>query len=354
MGLSVVLESSIMQKGLPATAGSKMLENFIAPVDATVVTRLEAAGVKISGRVDTSEFGAAGLFEDAAGGTATQGDGSLVFFAKTAQENRPLVLLCNDYTGGVSRAAVDAGLYYIQPSYGTVSRYGLIPSVGSMDQIGIVCENPEDGFEILEIISGYDAKDGVMLPNSSKTYEPQEVSSSFEIDIADMKSDYSGVYKQVMQILCSAELSNNISRYDGIKFGYRAKEYKDLNELYTKSRTEAFGEDVKLAAVTGAMVLYGDNYERYYNKAMCIRRLIKESLEFGEYDVIVSKCPILSRLCGLPSLSVPGGRVYTADALREDVLKAVSKSVINGNTSLTDDKELGGKIKAIRNQKSGE
>jgi len=318
MKYKIILESSIMQKGLPATAGSEMLENFIAPVDATVVERLLAAGVEIAGRADTSEFGVSWLF-----------DGDLENPLTEAVKGAADAALCNDYSGAISSTATQAGLYYFHPSYGTVSRYGLIPSVCSMDQIGVLCKEPEVGFKVLDIISGYDSKDGVMFPYEPDKNKAQELSPFFEVDVADIPSDFSGVYKQVMQILCSAELSNNINRYDGIKFGHRAKEYNGLNELYLKSRTEAFGEDVKLAAIIGAAVLYGDNYERYYDKAMRIRRQIKESLDFDKYDVIISKSPLLSRLCGLPATSTPG-YTYTADTGREDILRAVSKSVKGG------------------------
>jgi len=340
---SVFLESSIMQKGLPATAGSKMLEDFIAPVDAAVVEKLVGAGVEIVERVDIGEFGLSGLFEDGDVSFCEELTDAVSRFAKSDAD----AFLCNDFTGIISRAAVSEGLYYIHPTYGTVSRYGLISSVCSMDQIGVVCKEPEAGFDVLKIISGYDSRDGIMVSDRADGKKAEEPSPCFEVDVNQVSNDYSGIYRQVMQILCAGEFSNNINRYDGIKFGYRARGYKDLNELYARSRTEAFGEDVKLAAVVGAMVLYGDNYERYYNKAMCIRRLIKESPKFDMYDVIVGKCPFLSRLCGLPSLSVPGGHVYIADAGREDILKAVSKAVIGGNVSVGND-ELSGKIKALK------
>jgi len=340
MGLSVILESSIMQKGLPATAGSKMLENFIAPVDATVVERLTVAGVEIVGRVDTSEFGVTGLFDEA----LTDSVNGAFLDISTGKTD---AILSNDYTGIISRKAADTGLYYIHPTYGTVSRYGLIPSVCSIDQIGIVCKNADVGFRVLEIISGYDSRDGVMTNENKSVQTPVSLSSNFEVDINPVTYDYSSIYPQIMQILCSAELGNNISRYDGIKFGYRAKDYKGLDELYTKSRTEAFGEDVKLAALVGAMVLSQENYARYYDKAMRIRRLIKDSLEFDKYDVIVTKCPLLSRLCGLPALSTPE-HVYIAYAGREDILEAVSKAVRSGNIPIEDDSEFSGKLKAIK------
>jgi len=325
MGLTAILESSIMQRGLPATAGSRMLEGFVAPVDATVVERLAASGVDIVGRADTSEFGVSGLLE-----LTCQGDGSPDI---TGAVNRLLgdiskgkadVALCNDYTGAISCAAATAGLFYVHPTYSTVSRYGLIQSVASIDQIGVICKSAEVGFQVLKIISGYDSKDGVMpsdrVTNPDGVIVPNEAKVKRAEDLSPC-SCFSSVYQQVMQILCCAELSNNISRYDGIKFGYRAKDYKGLDELYTKSRTEAFGEDIKLAALLGAMVLSLDNYERYYDKAMRIRRLIKESLEFDKYDLIVTQCPLLSRLCGLPALTSPE-HVFIANAGREDVLEA--------------------------------
>jgi Asp-tRNA(Asn)/Glu-tRNA(Gln) amidotransferase A subunit family amidase len=401
MKYTAILENSIMQKGLPATANSRLLANFISPIDATVALRLEAAGVTIVGRAETSEFGASGLFSFApryeasssilndgailtgkTGDNPCNGDGSLSYVADVGleaasemaspietdparehnikslqkghsargsfqaekssrlphctetQQNRPLVfdfagtqenrppvsdfVFCNDYTGAISLDAALRGQYYIHPTYGTVSRYGLIPSVSSMDQIGIVCKTPEDGFKALKIIKGYDPKDGVMLPEPPRSADSPKLSPTLSFN----PTAYSDVYTQIMQILCCAELSNNISRYDGIKFGYRAKEYNNLHELYTKSRTEAFGADVKLAAILGAMVLSHENYMQYYDKAMRIRRLIKESLEFDKYDVIVTKCPLISRLCGLPSLTTPE-HTYIANAGCDELLEEI-------------------------------
>jgi len=328
MSFNAILDSSIMQKGLPATAGSKMLEGFMAPVDSTVVERLVAAGVSIVGRFDTSEFGVSGLF------CAEHGASGDTFLFHTQLESIASgevdFALCNDYTGAVSRVAADAGLYYTHPTYGSVSRYGLIPVVSSMDQIGIVCKTPEVGFEVLRIIAEYDSKDGVMVNDKLQMINDKK------IRINNKALKYSNIYKQVMQILCCAELGNNISRYDGIKFGYRAAEYHGLQELYTKSRTEAFGEDVKLAAILGAMVLSQENYVKYYDKAMRLRRMIRDSLDFSEYDVITNdgsqkaegdslSLLMLSRLCGLPSLSAPDGNVYVASAGREDRLEVIGR-----------------------------
>ena len=393
MGYKVVLESTIMQKGKPATAGSKMLENFISPIDATVVTRLESAGADIICRAEIDEFGLRGLLgrtrcqEDitqetvkdqatdtaldttlteavsdsgatlatAKGATATlatansttatlattKGAYNLLNAICDVAEGKVDFVLCNDYNGAVSSVAVAQGVCYIHPPYGTVSRYGLIPSVTSMDQIGIVCKTPEEGLKALGLIKGYDPKDGTMSPNDASAVKPNDAAAvkpndaaavnsqdtsiaakpqelSKEIKITEIEPEYSEVFTQIMQILCCAELSNNISRYDGIKYGHRAKDYNGLDELYKKSRTEAFGSEAKLAAILGAMVLSQENYTRYYDKAMRLRRLIRDSLEFEKYDVIKTKSPELSRLCGLPALTTPEG-TYIANAGREAV-----------------------------------
>jgi len=311
MGLKVFLESSIMQKGKAATAGSKMLAGFIAPVDATVVELLEAAGVEIAGRIEIGEFGVEGLFGE---------------IELTEAVNGADVVLCNDYTGAISCAAAAAGLYYVHPTYGTVSRYGLIQSVSSMDQIGILCKNPKDGFKVLEIMQGYDEKDGVMQVGHTPGHTPFGLRKSPKIPFGLRKSpkipDPLTTFT-TMQILCCGEIANNISKYDGVKYGYRAEGYEGLQELYAKSRTEAFGEDVKLAAILGAMVLSQENYVRYYDKAMRVRRMIGDSLEFDECDIMKTQSPVISRLCGLPSLTTPGA-IYIAKPGCEGALVSAS------------------------------
>jgi len=383
-----------MHKGRPVTAGSKIIENFIAPFDATVVAKLEAAGVTILGKTNMGEFGAAGLFEIPgvvnSGRTAGNGQGidnQAALLHDSGFESGAVAAvadgiarfaLCNDYSGAISRQAAANGVCYIRPTYGTVSRYGLIPAAQSMDQIGIVCGKLSDGFQALETISGHDPKDGAMYrgeaaqlrglqskscsnnselpaqragldyPNSELTIAVpsnieesdsgaaviKELTKNFKTVEIELK--YCELYTPVMQILCCAEFSNNISRYDGIKFGYRADGYGDLHELYTKTRTEAFGFDVKLAALIGAMVLTQENYARYYDKAMRIRRLIKDSLKFDKYDVFtlpacdlaLETLPILS---GLPAVTIPyggGGVTFIANRFREDMLMRLAMEII--------------------------
>ena len=281
----VFIDDSIMQKSSLATAGSRMLENFTAPFDATVITRLKEKNDSLkTERIKLAEFG-------------------LIEFGQADPKELPgTPLLCNDVFGYIRRRATAHGLCYIRPTYGTVSRFGLIPTASSMDQIGLVCKDPSEGFSLLAAISGHDENDGAMFPD--KNYSYTKTDKKLKIAEKSLQLPYSDVYSQVLQILAFAEISGNLSRYDGIKFGYRAQGYKNLEELYTKTRTEAFGLEAKLAIVMGCLILSQDYYAKYYEKAMKIRRLIKESLPFAQYDVIAvpDDCPI-AELAGLPSLT---------------------------------------------------
>jgi len=392
-GERVVLEDSIMRKGSLAMAGSKIMEGFVSPLDATVVTRLETAGINIVGKATMDEFGASGLFigqgaqsqgaesqETESQGAESQGERQGSGAVAAVAGGLADFALCNDYTGAVGVEAAAKGLCYIHPTYGTVSRYGLIPSVPSMDQIGVLCKAPAEGARLLSAIAGHDPKDGAMFPapnaegggpGDGRGEGPEHVPTAagaarsggsgcprpklriglpvnviarspdaaaimgfvngFETTEFELK--YAEAFAPVMQILCCAELCNSINRYDGIKFGYRAKGYNGLHELYTMSRTEAFGPDAKLAAIVGSMVLSQDKYMRYYDKAMRVRRLIKESLNFGRYDAIIMPADAgsessrflqaLPRLCGLPAVTfAAGGCAMTliADSRREDML----------------------------------
>ena len=280
---NIYADDSIMQKGCPATAGSKILENYIALFDATIISRLKEKlnpenKDKPFNQIKLSEFG----------------------LGKTDLPSAPL--LCNDVFGHVRCQAVRQGLCYIRPTYGTVSRFGLIPVASSMDQIGIVCKNPAEGFSLLSVIAGHDEKDGAMFPEKKYCYKPEKT----EIKQSSLPPDdiYADVYKEVLKILAYAELSGNLSRYDGIKFGYRTANYKGLDELYTRTRTEALGLDAKLAIIMGGLLLSNEYYKKYYEKAMKIRRLIKQKIKFEKNGVI--SVPVENHaavLAGLPSLS---------------------------------------------------
>ena len=327
----VALEDSIMVKGSPVQAGSGILEGFISPVDATVVERLRENGFPLGGKTRMLEFGIPNLQEDEEA-AASGALGAVEAVASGAAR----WALCNDIFGVYRRLAVARSVCYIHPTYGTVSRYGLIPLACSMDQIGVVCRDPADGFKLLSFIAGKDPRDGAMLPEAAYKYENtcKEITIGLPETVVALTGDehraalraFAGRFptveaalplfpycKQVMYILASAEISGNLSRYDGIKFGRAAPDCRDLKELYTRSRTEGFGRETKLASVMGAMLLSQAYYSRYYEKAMQVRRLIKESLRFDKYDVLALPCFIqgdpfnnlslyaLAPLAGLPS-----------------------------------------------------
>jgi len=332
---AVALEDSIMKKGSPAAAGSKMLENFIAPFNAAVVERLNDANIVIAGQAHMPEFGIPGI----------ERQNELLGGVKAVRDNSAEFCLCNDLFGSYRRQAAENGLCYIHPTYGTVSRFGLIPLASSMDQIGVLCKNVADGFSLLSVIAGHDKNDGAMLPEKNYCYKnegkditinvPSNViryeSFSKKFNVADDPLEYFDAYKQTMYVLSCAEISNNISRYDGIKFGCRSENAASLESLYTKTRTEAFGIETKLTAVMGAFVLAAGQYVPYYEKAMKIRRLIKESLRFDKYDVIALPASAggspydnlalyaLTALAGLPSINY-GGIQLIADAKNENAL----------------------------------
>ena len=347
---AVALEDCIMRKDSPATAGSKILENFISPFDAKVVTRLLDNSIVIAGKTKMGEFGIDRISADRPDDVSES--------INVVADNVSSFSLCNDVFGKYRRQAAERGIFYIHPTYGTVSRYGLIPIASSMDQIGVACKSLPDGFKLLSIIAGNDPNDGTMFPE--KRYSFEKTSEKITIGVPssivkqadentqksirgfvdnfarmDIDLDYFDVCRQTMYILFCAEFSNNITRYDGIKFGYRSSGYRGLNDLYINTRTEAFGLETKLAAVTGSMVLSRDQYVPYYEKAMKIRRLIKNSLRFDKYDVIVLPTTInknpydnlslfsLAPLAGLPSISFSchgAGVQLIADVKNENAL----------------------------------
>ena len=354
--IKIHVTENIMQKGRPATAGSKILSGFVAPFDAAVVERLNAAGIAITDRLPMDEFGIDGLFS---------ADETLLPAIRTVMTDADTVVLCSDLFGKLRRQAAANGLCHIQPTYGTVSRYGLIPGAPSMDQIGILCAEPDTGFEILKIITGKDAHDGAMrdeaefssavrpekdkVPEKSTIWYPENVwvdrPPTADMDIQRIFTKRTGnlkffdIYHHILYILAAAEICASTNRYDGVSFGHRSADSGDLQALYLNSRGEGFTVDTKQMIIMGASVLSQENYGRCYEKALKIRRLIKESLTFDDYDLIAlptnsdkSKYEqtalfALTALAGLPALIMPqgGGVQYIANAGREDVLSAFAK-----------------------------
>ena len=360
---TVYIEDNIMQKDTPITAGSKILSGFKSPFNATVVEKLNKAGIKVEKSVAMDEFGLDDYFSD---------DEKTLAAVNEVVADKNVCVLCNDVFGKIRRQAALNGLCYIKPTYGTVSRYGLIPTVASMDQIGVLCANVEKGFEVLEMIreveDNHPSKEGnelsnglgdrhcecneaiqtirIGLPtnvwNKANTNIIAKLSESFTTN--DITLDNFNTYHQLLYILSSAEFSNDTNRYDGIKFGYRNPDSKNLNDLYFNTRSEGFTLNTKLNIIMGASVLSQENYQSQYEKAMKIRRLIKESLKFDTYDVIAlpielknqskyeqSALYALTSLTGLPSITIPygdNGVQFIVNTGREDVLETIATQMI--------------------------
>ena len=286
-----MMQDSIMAAGQLCTGGSKMLYNFKAPFSATVYERCLKSGLEFVGLTIPAEFGIDNLFDE-----RDERDNAI----NAVLENKCDAVLCNDIFGRLRRQAPQNGLIYIHPAYGTVSRFGLMPSVSSMDQIGVLCRSLKEGLELLSVISGHDENDGTSLPTASYCYNMKEkkaaevaagtASLSVPVNVtAEIEMKYLEQLAPVFYILASAEISNNTTRYDGVKFGYRAEDADEIEDLYLRSRTDTFGRDLKLISLVGCMVLTQEHYDSLYHKAMQIRRLTR-----GYYAKVLSSADVIA------------------------------------------------------------
>ena len=314
----IIADDMILTKETPTTAGSKMLDGYVSLFEAEVLTRLANAGYGLSGKADVGEF-AFDLIGETSYNGANIVDGKLVNAASqivAAKEAYAAISL--DVNGSVRRAAAQSGLVSVKPTYGTVSRYGTVPVACSGETVSVTARCPECCREILGVIAGHDDKDGTSLPEEviATTKEAKEirkvaiisdflacvnddVKAKFDVAVNSMKN--SGIEVEVIDskviasarvawnILMSAELCNNVSRYDGVKFGYRAESFTNIDELYTNSRTEAFGDLLKYAILFGSETLSTDNYMKVYDKALRTRRVIVEAFAkiFEQFDAVV-------------------------------------------------------------------
>lgn len=322
----IVLDDMILTKDMPTKAGSKMLDGFMSLFDAEVVSRLEKAGYAISGKADVGEFAI-----DLLGETGYESDAIVNGVIKNASaeilKTEDVVATVNmDVNGSVRRAAAQNGLVSLKPTYGTVSRFGTIPVVCSGETISVMSKNADGCAEVLSAIAGHDDKDGTSLSEelclSVKTSTKKaskvalvksmiagtdsavaetinnavDVLKANGVEVVEIESDVIAASKVAWNILMCAELCNNVSRYDGVKYGYRSQNFTNIDELYTNSRTEAFGELLKTAILFGSETLSTDNYMKVYDKALRTRRVIAEKFAeiFEEFDAVLM--PACSKL----------------------------------------------------------
>ena len=320
---TVAVDDTILVKGAQTASGSRMLEGFKPLFSAEAVTRLENKGYTISGKTNVGEFGL-----DLAGEFSYYAEKSADIKGAAAElvaNGEVKAALGVDMNGSTRRSAALSGVDFLKPTYGTVSRYGIISCAASGEQLGVYAKNAEGIKEIMDVIAGHDDKDGTSLRNESYDYTiNSDVSgkkvciikelmdkadddvkakvkayadalSKKGVAVEEISLDIFNVANTAWQILMTAETCNNVSRYDGVKYGHRATEYKNIDELYVNSRTEGFNFLTKAVILYGSDVLSKNRYKDCYDKSLRVRRVIAEKFEelMKNYDAVLT--PVCSK-----------------------------------------------------------
>ncbi len=372
-GIPIGIKDNICTKGIKTTCGSKMLENFISPYDATVMEKINSAGMINLGKLNMDEFAMGSSTENSAfqkthnpwnlkkvpggssGGSATAVAANMVPWA-----------LGSDTGGSVRQPASLCGIVGLKPTYGLISRYGLVAYASSLDQIGTFTKDVEDCALLLNVIAGKDERDTTSVKIENKDYVKAlknnvkglrigvpkeyfgeginpEVRETIEKAIMEYKelgaiveecsipiADYT---LATYYIISCAEASSNLGRFDGIRYGYRTPNYESLEDIFINSRTEGFGDEVKRRIILGTYVLSSGYYDAYYKKAQQVRTLIKNEFNkiFEKYDILITPtsptvafdigeksnnpmemymadiCTVPINVAGVPAISIPCG-----------------------------------------------
>lgn len=374
-GVPIAIKDNICTKGIKTSCASKILGEFAPFYDATVMEKLEAAGAVVIGKTNMDEFAMGSTTETSAyGPTLNPWDagrvpgGSSGGSAAAVGARAAVCALGSDTGGSIRQPAAYCGVTGFKPTYGTVSRYGLIAYASSLDQIGPIAKDVKDCAALMDIISGYDEMDGTSLPQEMQHtgylgaltgdisgmrigIPTEAIEKGLEPDvkqaILDMGQTLKGLGAEVEEIslpfldyviptyyiIAAAEASSNLSRFDGVRYGFRAEGYEDLTEMYSKTRSQGFGEEVKKRILLGTFVLSSGYYDAYYKKALQVKAIIKQEFDkiFSKYDAILlpaapATAPKLGEsladplkmylsdiftvsvnIAGLPGLSVPSG-----------------------------------------------
>lgn len=374
-GLPIAHKDLFCAEGWRTTCGSKMLENFVAPYDATVIRKLHAeAGMVCVGRANMDEFAMGSSNETSCFGpvknpwdSSRVAGGSSGGSAAVVAAGLAPVATATDTGGSIRQPAGMCNLTGLKPSYGVVSRYGMVAYASSLDQGGIMAHTAEDCALMLNAMAGFDERDSTSLERAPEDYrrdleqplaglriglpkeffgpgcDPAVMASVQEAikqyqalgaTLVDVSLPHTDLAVPVYYVIASAEASSNLSRYDGVRFGYRAPSYDSLDDMYMKSRSQAFGEEVKRRILIGTYVLSHGYYDAYYLQAQRIRRLIANDFvaAFKSCDVILGPTAptpafrigekisdpvqmylfdiytISVNLAGLPGLSLPCGQ----------------------------------------------
>jgi aspartyl-tRNA(Asn)/glutamyl-tRNA(Gln) amidotransferase subunit A len=368
-GVPIVLKDLLTTKGVKTTCGSKILENFVPFYDATAVARLKEAGAVFVGKANMDEFAMGSSTENSAFFmTANPWDvervpgGSSGGSGATVAAGQCFGALGTDTGGSIRLPSSFCGIVGLKPTYGRISRFGLIAYGSSLDQIGPMTRSVEDAARLLQVMAGHDPKDStsvdVEVPDYlsglgredlsgvkiglPEEYWDEEVKEACSGAVAEMeklgaqtvpvKLSLTEYAIATYYIIAMAEASSNLSRFDGVRFGYRNKKAEELIDMYTASRTEGFGDEVQRRIIMGTYVLSSGYYDAYYNKAAKVRRLLRQDFDkvFEQCDFIAGPvCPttafvkgdkadplqmylmdiftISANLAGIPAMSLPVG-----------------------------------------------
>lgn len=377
---NIAVDDTVLVKGAPTTAGSRILEGFSPLFSAEAVTRLEAKGYSVSGKTHVGEFGLdlVGEFSYYAEKSAKLLGAAAELVANGSVE----AALGVDMNGAPRRAAALSDVCFLKPTYGTVSRYGIVSCAASGETLGVYAANTGKVAEIMGVIAGHDDKDGTSLRDKEYSYKADESVSGKRVCIVsellakadeatqakvrayadklkaagvtveEVSLDIFDIANTAWQILMTAETCNNVSRYDGVKYGHRASEYRNIDELYVNSRTEGFNFLTKATILYGSDVLSKNRYEACYGKSLKVRRVVSEKIaalmesydailapacskgEFEAYDIAKAFGKVFSEnvftsvanLTGAPAL-VSGGVQLIGKAFGESALLSLAGSV---------------------------
>ena len=334
LGVPIAIKDLINVRGQPCTCASKILEGYVSPYDATVVTNLRRAGFIPAGRVNMDEFAMGSSTENSALGvtrnphdTTRVPGGSSGGSAAAVGGDLCIAALGTDTGGSIRQPASFCGCVGVKPSYGRVSRYGVTAFASSLDQVGPMTKTVEDSALLLGVIAGHDEMDGTTPRDPVPDYAAALAGASMKgvrLGLAKEYMDVSGMDPEVKRItdeaiakceaagaelvevslphteyamavyyiIAPAEASANLARFDGVRYGHRSAAAKDVFTLYTKSRAEGFGPEVKRRIIMGTYVLSSGYYDAYYGRAQRVRTLIKRDFDeaFAKVDALITPC----------------------------------------------------------------
>ena len=379
-GVPIAVKDNISTEGIETTCASKMLSGFLPVYNAAVIEKLEKAGMIVIGKTNMDEFAMGGSSETGINGAVcnpwdlsrVSGGSSGGSAAAVAAGEAPIAL-GSDTGGSIRQPCSFCGVTGIKPTYGAVSRYGLIAYASSLDQIGTIGQDIEDCAALLEIISGPDTRDSTCIIEKPFDFDLKNVTDTLQGTKIGLPKNYfeSGIDSEVKTavlaaakefeaqgacieefempymdymipayyIIACAEASSNLSRYDGLKYGYKSESAKTLSDVYKLSRSEGFGLEVKRRIMLGSFVLSSGYYDAYYKKALQTRALIKDAYNklFSKYDMILSPVApttaykraeniddpikmymgdiytVSVNLAGLPAVALPCGNSQASD-----------------------------------------